>query len=69
VIEYASIATFNAGIKVNVKQSRYRSMGPRRFWEVKASDSVTSALEGGRLSALRIGHLYPRSILILISRV
>jgi hypothetical protein len=30
--------------------------------------SMTSALECGRLSALRTGRLYPRSILVLILR-
>jgi hypothetical protein len=43
---------------VKVKHSHYRPMGPSGFWEIKASSSVTSALESGRLSALRTGRLY-----------
>jgi hypothetical protein len=35
---------------------------------LRLPDSVTSALEGGRLSAIRTGRLYPRSILVLILR-
>jgi hypothetical protein len=33
-------------------------MGLRGFWEVRASDSVTSAFEDGRLSAIRTDRLY-----------
>jgi hypothetical protein len=39
-----------------VKHSHYRPMGLGEFWEVKAS----RFREGGRLSALRSGRLYPQ---------
>jgi hypothetical protein len=32
----------------------------RGFWEVRLPDSVTSALEGGRLPAILTGRLYPQ---------
>jgi hypothetical protein len=35
-------------------------MGPRGSWEVKASRFYDMALEGGRLSAIRTGRLYPQ---------
>jgi hypothetical protein len=37
-------------VQIKVKQSHYRPMGPRGFWE----------LESGRLSAIRTGRLYPQ---------
>jgi len=51
---------------VKVKQSRYR---PRGFQEVKVPRYfVTMAQDGGRLSALCTGHLYPQEVpLVLIS--
>jgi hypothetical protein len=35
---------------------------------LRLPDSVTSELECGRFSAIRIGRIYPRSILVLILR-
>jgi hypothetical protein len=37
-----------------------RPMGPKGFWEVKASRLHASALEGGRLSVIHTGRLYPQ---------
>jgi hypothetical protein len=34
--------------------------GPEGSGRLRLPDSVTSALEGSRLSALRTGHLYPQ---------
>jgi hypothetical protein len=44
-------------IKVKVKHSHYRPMEPERL---RLPDSVTSALEGGRFSALHTDRLYPQ---------
>jgi hypothetical protein len=48
------------GEKVKVKHPHFRPIGPKGFWEVKASRLHASALEGGRLSAIRTGRLYPQ---------
>ena len=57
-------------VKVNVKKSRYR---PRRAQRVprklRFPDFVTTAQDGGRLSALRTGRLYPQEILLLLISV
>jgi hypothetical protein len=42
------------------KQSHYRLRGPEGSGGLRLPDSVTSALEGGRVSALRTGRLYPQ---------
>jgi hypothetical protein len=47
-------------VKVKVKHSNYRQLGPRGFWEVKVSRLRDIALEGGRLSSLCTGRLYPQ---------
>jgi hypothetical protein len=44
----------------NVKHSHYGPMGPRGSGRLRVPESVTLALEGGRLSAIRTGHLYPQ---------
>jgi hypothetical protein len=53
IISVNLVFTFHMRCIYIVNHSHYRPMGPRGFWE------VTSALEGGRLSALRNGRLYP----------
>jgi len=52
-----------------VKQARYRpGQAQRVLRKLRFPDFVTTAQEGGRLSALRTGRLYPQEIfLILIS--
>jgi hypothetical protein len=45
--------------KSKVKHSHYSPMGPEGSGRL-LPDSVTSALEGGRLSAIRSGRLYPQ---------
>jgi hypothetical protein len=51
---------------LKVKHFQYRPMGPRGFGRLMPLDSVTSVLEGGRLSAPAV--FTPRSILVLILR-
>jgi hypothetical protein len=54
--------------KVKVKQSHYRpGQGQRVLRKLRFPDFVTTAQDGGRLSALRTGRLYPQYLLVLIS--
>jgi hypothetical protein len=46
--------------QVNLKDSHYRPMGPEGSGRLRLPDSVTSALGGGWLSALRSRRLYPQ---------
>ena len=50
-------------IKVKVKQSRYKpggaQRGPEASRKLRFPDFVTTAQDGGRLSAIRTGRLYP----------
>jgi hypothetical protein len=54
--------------KVKGKHPHYSPMGPECSGRLRLPDCVTSALEGGRLSATRTGRLSTRSILVLILR-
>ena len=52
-------------VKVKVKQSHYR---PGQA-QLRFPDFVTTAQGGGRLSALRIGRLYPQEIILVFISV
>jgi len=56
-------------VKVKVKQSHYRpGQAQRVLRKLRFPDFVTTAQDGGRLSALHTGRLYPKEIfLVLIS--
>jgi len=60
-------------VKVNVKQSHYRPRGAQRgpvgSRKIRFPDFVTKAQDGGRLSALRTGRLYPQEVLLVLSSV
>ena len=58
------------GKKVKVKQSHYRpGQAQRVFRKLRFPDFVTTAQDGGRLSVLRTGRLYPQEILLVIISV
>ena len=55
---------------VKVKQSRYRpGQAQRVLRKLRFPDFVTTAQDGGRLSALRTGHLHPQEILLVLISV
>jgi len=59
--------TNTAEVKVKVKQSHYRPVVAQRVLrKLRFPDYVTTAQDGGRLSALRTGRLYPQEILLLL---
>ena len=43
--------------------------GPEGSRKLRLPDSVTMAQDGGRLSALRTGHLYPQKMLLVLISV
>ena len=54
------------GNVVKVMQSRYRPRGARKL---RLPDFVTTAQDGGRLSELGTGRLYPQEILLVLISV
>ena len=53
-----------------VNQSRYRpGQAQRVLRKLRFPDFLTTAQDGGRLSALRIGRLYPQEILLVLISV
>ena len=55
---------------VKVKQSNYRPGQVQRVLrKLRVPDFVTTAQDGGRLSALRTGRLYPQEILLVLISV
>jgi len=54
-------------VKVKVKQSHYRpGQAQRVLRKLRFSDFVTTAQDGGKLSALRTCRLYPQEILLVL---
>jgi len=57
-------------VKVKVKQSHYRpGQAQRVLRKLIFPDFVTTAQDGGRLSGLRTGRLYPQEILLVLISV
>ena len=57
-------------VKVKVKHSHYRpGQAQRVLRKLRFPDFVTTAQDGGRLSALRTGRLYPKEILLVLISV
>jgi len=57
-------------VKVKVKQSHYwPGQAQRVLRKLRFPDFVTTAQDGGRLSALRTGRLYPQEILLVLISV
>jgi len=53
-------------VKVKVNQSHYRpGQAQRVLRKLRFPDFVTTARDGGRLSALRTGRFYPQEILLV----
>jgi hypothetical protein len=53
-----------------VKQSRYRpGQAQRVLRKLRFSDFMTTAQDGGRLSALSTGRLYPQEMLLVLISV
>ena len=56
--------------KIKVKQSCYRpGVAQRDSRKLRLPDFVTTAQDGGRLSALRTGRLYPQEMLLVLISV
>ena len=54
-------------IKIKKKQSHFRpGQAQRVLRKLRFPDFVTTAQDGGRLSALRTGRLYPHEILLVL---
>ena len=61
---------FIVSAEVKVKQSRYRpGQAPRVLRKLRFPDFVTTAHDGGRLSALSTGRLYSQEILLVLISV
>ena len=57
-------------VKIKVNQSRYRPGGaPEGSRKLRFPDFMTTTQDGGRLSALRTGRLYPQEILLVLISV
>jgi len=57
-------------LPIEVKQSHYRpGQAQRVLRKLKFTDFVTTAQDGGRLSALSTGRLYPQEILLVFISV
>ena len=70
VIRVICVEVNDNNIKVKVKPSRYRlGQAHRVLRKLRFPDFVTTAQDGGRLSALRTGHLYAQEILLVLISV
>jgi len=59
---------FHSEVKGKAVPLQARS-GPEGSRKLRFPDFVTTAQDGGRLSALRIGRLYPQEILLVLISV